>query len=202
MIDLPLMTYVATMSVTPGPNNIMLAASGVNFGFRRTLPHLLGVSAGNSVQVLIVASGLAWVMAWLDALRLPLVVVGCGYLLWLALRQARAGQPGRGGRVAPLGFVAAVLFQWVNPKAWMMVLNVAILFLPQGAGWAAVVLLGLACAVINLPCIALWAGIGDRMRSLLERPAALRTFNLTMAALLGATAVWILVDELPAGVLA
>lgn len=82
----------------------------------------------------------------------------------------------------------------------MMVLNVAILFLPQGAGWAAVALLGLSCAVINLPCIALWAGIGDRMRSLLERPAALRMFNLTMATLLGATAVWILVDELPAGV--
>jgi len=153
MLDLPLMTYVATMSVTPGPNNIMLAASGVNFGFRRTLPHMLGISVGHGVQVV-------------------------------------------------RGFVGAALFQWVNPKAWMMVLNVAILFLPQGAGWAAVALLGLSCAVINLPCIALWAGIGDRMRSLLERPAALRTFNLTMAALLGATAVWILVDELPAGVLA
>ena len=195
MIDLPLMTYVATMSVTPGPNNIMLAASGVNFGFRRTLPHLLGVSAGNSVQVLIVASGLAWVMAWLDALRLPLVVVGCGYLLWLALRQARAGQPGRGGRVAPLGFVAAVLFQWVNPKAWMMVLNIAILFLPRDAAWQTAAGLALVCMSVNLPCVALWAVAGARLRAWLQQPAALMAFNYTMAALLAATALWIGADE-------
>ena len=195
MIDLPLMTYVATMSVTPGPNNIMLAASGVNFGFRRTLPHLLGVSVGNSVQVLIVASGLAWVMAWLDALRLPLVVVGCGYLLWLALRQARAGQPGRGGRVEPLGFVAAALFQWVNPKAWMMVLNVAILFLPRDADWMTAAGLALLCMSVNLPCITVWAVAGARLRTWLQQPAALMAFNYTMAALLGATALWIGVDE-------
>ena len=195
MIDLPLMTYVATMSVTPGPNNIMLAASGVNFGFRRTLPHLLGVSVGNSVQVLIVASGLALVMAWLDALRLPLVVVGCGYLLWLALRQARAGQPGRGGRVSPLGFVAAALFQWVNPKAWMMVLNVAILFLPRDADWMTAAGLALLCMSVNLPCITVWAVAGARLRTWLQQPAALMAFNYTMAALLAATALWIGVDE-------
>lgn len=195
MIDLPLMTYVATMSVTPGPNNIMLAASGVNFGFRRTLPHLLGVSVGNSVQVLIVASGLAWVMAWLDALRLPLVVVGCAYLLWLALRQARAGQPGRGGRVAPLGFVGAALFQWVNPKAWMMVLNIAILFLPRDADWMTAAGLALLCMSVNLPCITVWAVAGARLRTWLQQPAALRVFNYTMAALLAATALWIGADE-------
>jgi threonine/homoserine/homoserine lactone efflux protein len=195
MIDLPLMTYVATMSVTPGPNNIMLAASGVNFGFRRTLPHLLGVSVGNSVQVLIVASGLAWVMAWLDALRLPLVLVGCGYLLWLALRQARAGQPGRGGRVEPLGFVAAALFQWVNPKAWMMVLNIAILFLPRDADWQTAAGLALVCMSVNLPCVALWAVAGARLRAWLQQPAALMAFNYTMAALLAATALWIGADE-------
>ncbi|MFU2487133.1 LysE family translocator [Thauera sp. WH-1] len=195
MIDLPLMTYVATMSVTPGPNNIMLAASGVNFGFRRTLPHLLGVSVGNSVQVLIVASGLAWVMAWLDALRLPLVVVGCAYLLWLALRQARAGQPGRGGRVEPLGFVAAALFQWVNPKAWMMVLNVAILFLPRDADWMTAAGLALLCMSVNLPCITVWAVAGARLRTWLQQPAALMVFNYTMAALLAATALWIGADE-------
>lgn len=195
MIDLPLMTYVATMSVTPGPNNIMLAASGVNFGFRRTLPHLLGVSVGNSVQVLIVASGLAWVMAWLDALRLPLVVVGCAYLLWLALRQARAGQPGRGGRVAPLGFVGAALFQWVNPKAWMMVLNIAILFLPRDADWMTAAGLALLCMSVNLPCITVWAVAGARLRTWLQQPVALMAFNYTMAALLAATALWIGADE-------
>lgn len=202
MLDLPLMTYVATMSVTPGPNNIMLAASGVNFGFRRTLPHMLGISIGHGVQVVLVGGTVAWAMNWIDALRMPLVLLGCSYLLWLAWRQAQAGRPGVAGRAQPLGFVGAALFQWVNPKAWMMVLNVAILFLPPGACWTAAVLLGLLCAVINLPCIALWAGVGDRLRHWLDRPWALKVFNTAMAALLAATAVWIAVDELPAGLLA
>lgn len=196
MFDLPLMTYVVTMSVTPGPNNLMLAASGVNFGFRRTLPHMLGVSIGHGVQVVLVASLLAWIMVWLEALRVPLVIAGCAYLLWLAWRQARAGEPASRGQVRPLGFFGAALFQWVNPKAWMMVLNVAILFLPRGSGWQAAAELAWWCAVVNLPCIALWAFAGDRMGAFLQSPVALRAFNWAMATLLGATAAWILIDEL------
>lgn len=196
MFDLPLMTYVVTMSVTPGPNNLMLAASGVNFGFRRTLPHMLGVSIGHGVQVVLVASLLAWIMVWLEALRVPLVIAGCAYLLWLAWRQARAGEPASRGQSRPLGFFGAALFQWVNPKAWMMVLNVAILFLPRGGGWQSAAELASWCAIVNLPCIALWALAGDRMGVFLRSPGALRAFNWTMAALLGATAAWILIDEL------
>ena len=196
MTDLPLLTYVATMSVTPGPNNLMLAASGVNFGFRRTVPHMLGISIGHGIQVAIVAGLLAWVMAWLDEMRLGLVLAGCAYLLWLAWRQAQAGQPGGGKSAQPLGFVGAALFQWVNPKAWMMVLNAAILFLPRGGGWGAALSLALVCALVNFPCIALWAVVGDRLRFRLRDPRALRVFNYAMALLLAATAVWILADEL------
>lgn len=196
MTDLPLLTYVATMSVTPGPNNLMLAASGVNFGFRRTVPHMLGISIGHGIQVAIVAGLLAWVMAWLDDMRLGLVLAGCAYLLWLAWRQAQAGQPGGGKSAQPLGFIGAALFQWVNPKAWMMVLNAAILFLPRGGGWGAALSLALICALVNFPCIALWAVVGDRLRFRLRDPRALRVFNYAMALLLAATAVWILADEL------
>ena len=196
MTDLPLLTYVATMSVTPGPNNLMLAASGVNFGFRRTVPHMLGISIGHGIQVAIVAGLLAWVMAWLDDMRLGLVLAGCAYLLWLAWRQAQAGQPGGGKSAQPLGFVGAALFQWVNPKAWMMVLNAAILFLPRGGGWGAALSLALVCTLVNFPCIALWAVVGDRLRFRLRDPRALRVFNTAMALLLAATAVWILADEL------
>ena len=196
MTDLPLLTYVATMSVTPGPNNLMLAASGVNFGFRRTVPHMLGISIGHGIQVAIVAGLLAWVMAWLDDMRPGLVLAGCAYLLWLAWRQARAGQPGGGKSAQPLGFVGAALFQWVNPKAWMMVLNAAILFLPRGGGWGAALSLALVCTLVNFPCIALWAVVGDRLRFRLRDPRALRVFNYAMALLLAATAVWILADEL------
>ena len=196
MTDLPLLTYVATMSVTPGPNNLMLAASGVNFGFRRTVPHMLGISIGHGIQVAIVAGLLAWVMAWLDDMRLGLVLAGCAYLLWLAWRQAQAGQPGGGKSAQPLGFIGAALFQWVNPKAWMMVLNAAILFLPRGGGWGAALSLALVCTLVNFPCIALWAVVGDRLRFRLRDPRALRVFNYAMALLLAATAVWILADEL------
>ena len=195
MIDFPLLTYMATMSVTPGPNNLMLAASGVNFGFRRTLPHMLGISIGVGIQIVLVAGLLAWVMTWLDALRLPLVFVGCAYLLWLAWRQAGAGQPGSSEKSRPLGFIGAALFQWVNPKAWMMVLNAAILFLPHG-NWTAVLWMAVMSVVVNLPCIAVWAIAGDKLRYKLRDPLALRVFNYTMAALLAATALWIVVDEL------
>jgi len=198
MIDLPLLTYMATMSVTPGPNNLMLAASGVNFGFRRTLPHMLGISIGVGIQIVLVAGLLAWVMEWLGALRLELVLAGCGYLLWLAWRQARAGQPGNSESRQPLGFFGAALFQWVNPKAWMMVLNAALLFLPQG-GWKAALSMAIMCTVVNLPCIAVWAIAGDKLRFRLRDPQALRIFNYSMALLLAATAVWIMVDEVMPG---
>ena len=194
MIDFPLLTYMATMSVTPGPNNLMLAASGVNFGFRRTVPHMLGVSIGHGFQVCIVAGLLAWMLAWLEALRQVLVGAGCGYLLWLAWRQARAGEPGQGQRTQPLGFVGAALFQWVNPKAWMMGVNTAILFLPSGSGWWTAASLALVCIAVNLPCVAVWAVAGDRLRHRLHDPLALRAFNLSMAALLAGTALWILVE--------
>ncbi|MBP8214692.1 MAG: LysE family translocator [Propionivibrio sp.] len=194
MLDLPLLTYMATMSVTPGPNNLMLAASGVNFGFRRTLPHMLGISIGVGIQIVLVAGLLAWVMTWLDALRLPLVFIGCGYLLWLAWRQARAGQPGSSEKSRPLGFFGAALFQWVNPKAWMMVLNAAILFLPHG-NWTAVLWMAAMSVFVNLPCIAIWAFAGDKLRLTLRDPLALRVFNYTMAAALAATALWIVADE-------
>jgi threonine/homoserine/homoserine lactone efflux protein len=195
MIDLPLLTYMATMSVTPGPNNLMLAASGVNHGFRRTVPHLLGICVGVGIQIVLVAGMLVWVSAWLDHLRFELVLTGCGYLLWLAWRQSRAGQPGGGQSGQPLGFIGAALFQWVNPKAWMMVLNAAVLFLPRGGGWSAALSLAVICSLINLPCIALWAMAGDRLRFRLREPRALRLFNTAMALLLAATAIWIMADE-------
>jgi threonine/homoserine/homoserine lactone efflux protein len=200
MLDLPLMTYVATMSVTPGPNNLMLAASGVNFGFRRTVPHMLGVSIGHGVQMMLVAGAFAWVMAWLDAARAALVAGGCAYLLWLAWRQASAGRPGAQGDARPLGFVGAALFQWVNPKAWVMVLNAAILFMPRGGGWDAALSLALVSIVVNLPCIALWAAAGDRLRNWMRDPGAVLLFNLTMASLLAGTALWMLAEETVRGV--
>ena len=196
MLDLPLITYIATMSVTPGPNNLMLAASGVNHGLRRTVPHMLGVNVGFGVQAALVSGTLAWAMTWLQSIRLPLMAVGCGYLLWLAWRQLKAGRPTGNEDAKPLGFLGAALFQWVNPKAWMFALNLGILFLPQHAGIPAILWLALLCMIVGAPCMAVWALAGDRLRRWLNRPAALLVFNGTMAILLGLTSVWLLWDEL------
>ncbi len=195
MFDLPLITYMATMSVTPGPNNLMLAASGVNHGLRRTVPHMLGISVGFGVQAALVGGTLAWALGWLQAVRLPLMVVGCAYLLWLAWRTLRAGKPSGGGEGRPLGFFGAALFQWVNPKAWMFALNLGVLFLPKNPGLVEVLWMGFLSMVVGAPCMAVWAVAGDQLRRWLNRPRVLLAFNATMAALLALTALWLLWDE-------
>ena len=196
MLEAALLSYMAVMSVTPGPNNLMLAASGVNFGFRRSLPHLLGVSIGNGVQVLIVGLMLGWVMAMLAGWRLWLTLAGCSYLLWLSWQVWRAGAPEARKSVKPMRFIAAVAFQWVNPKAWVMVINTVLLFLPVQANVGQVLLLAISCALINFPCISLWAALGDGLRQQLAGDQARKIFNGVMALLMTATAVYLLLDEL------
>jgi threonine/homoserine/homoserine lactone efflux protein len=197
MLDLALMSYVGVMSITPGPNNLMLAASGVNFGFRRTVPHMLGISSGHAFQVCVVAAALAFILNWLTAIRVPLALAGCVYLLWLSWQIWRAGEPGGGGNAKPMGLFGAAAFQWLNPKAWVMVINTAILFMPShGNLLANAALLALLCGLINLPCIGVWALAGDRMRNWLASARGLRIFNGTMAALMAATALWLMIDEL------
>lgn len=198
MLEVALLSYVGVMSITPGPNNLMLASSGVNYGFRRTLPHMLGISLGCAAQVFITASLLAWALQWLQAARLPLAVAGCIYLLWLSWKIARSGSPQGVAEGRPMSFIAAALFQWVNPKAWVMVLNAAILFMPADASQrlGAALLLAVIFAVVNLPCISLWAWLGERLRHLLSAARGLLLFNLSMGLLMAATALYLLLDEL------
>ncbi|MDC7718373.1 LysE family translocator [Vogesella sp. DC21W] len=196
MLTLPLLSYVSLMSITPGPNNLMLAASGVNFGFRRSLPHLLGISIGHGVQVLIVALLLGWVMTLLNDWRLLLSLAGCGYLFWLSWQVWLAGAPEAKQAVTPMSFLGAAAFQWVNPKAWVMVVNTSLLFLPAAAGWPQALALAGLCALINFPCICLWAALGEGLRRYLSQQFARRLFNGVMAGLMAATAAWLLWDEL------
>lgn len=193
---LALASYMGVMSITPGPNNIMLTASGVNFGFRRTLPHMLGIGFGCALQLLLCAALFTQISAFFGEVRPLLAVAGCAYLLWLSLQLARASAPGRRESAQPMGFVAAALFQWVNPKAWIMVLNACVLFLPQGGQLSAAATMALLCLLVNLPCIAVWAWGGEHLRHWLQQDWALRLFNASMAGLLTATALWLLVEEL------
>lgn len=198
MLNGAFLTYIVVMSITPGPNNLMVTASGVNFGFRRTLPHLLGISCGTAVQLFLTANLMAWILVWLEAVRLPLAILGCAYLLWLSWRLLKSGSPEQKEVARPFSFVQAALFQWINPKAWVMVVNAAILFMPNTPELRLQASLGMALSqmLVNFPCIAVWALMGDRLRLFLLQPRYLTLFNGIMAALMTLTALILLYDEL------
>jgi threonine/homoserine/homoserine lactone efflux protein len=182
-----LIAFALVASITPGPNTLMLLASGVNFGFRRTLPHLMGVVLGFGMMTALVGAGLAGLFtAWPPA-RTVLQVVSAAYLLWLAWKIAHAAPPAGGtARGRPFSFVQAAAFQWVNPKAWTMALGAVALYAP-GQDIGAVLIVAGAYVLVGLPSGALWAGTGVALSRALRDPVLLRWFNWTMAVALVAS---------------
>ncbi len=191
-IFLALLGFAFVTSVTPGPNNMMLLASGVNFGFRRTIPHMLGISVGHSFMVFVVGLGLAGIVhSWPPAL-MTLKVISVLYMCWLAWKIANSGAPdGAAGTGSPMTFWQAAAFQWVNPKAWAMALTATANYASSGTiGGVATV--AVVFAAVNLPSVSVWAWAGEAVRGWLQNPKALRAFNWTMAALLIASLVPVL----------
>ena len=192
-----LVAFSFVSSITPGPNNLMLMASGANFGFRRTLPHMAGVGLGFVLMTLIVGAGLAQVFDRYPISYQLLKVVSVVYLLFLAGKIATAEPPGSASPTAPpatsleppiqtrspITFLQAVLFQWVNPKAWAMALTAMSVYNPsrslQGVG-----LVALIFGIINVPCVSSWTVMGQQIRQWLNSSLRLRLFNWTMAVLL------------------
>ncbi|MDF3080842.1 LysE family translocator [Burkholderia cenocepacia] len=179
------MLFALVTSITPGPNNTMLLASGVNFGFRRTMPHLFGISIGVAILMLCVGFGLGEAFKRLPLLYTILEAASVAYLLYLAWRIGTSGEvKAHGAKPRPMTFIEAAAFQWVNPKAWMMVLTAATTVqlsadYGMNAAWMSVVFI-----LIGFPCICLWAAFGLGLRRFLSNPRALRVFNVTMAVLL------------------
>ncbi|GAA3870285.1 LysE family translocator [Celeribacter arenosi] len=187
-----LLTFAFVASVTPGPNNLMLLASGANFGLRRTLPHMLGISFGHSFMVFIVGLGLAQAFETIPVLKQVLVVVSITYMLWLAWKIAHAAAPKEGKAGGkPFTFLQAAAFQWVNPKAWIMAVGAQTNY-AQGDGWSAALFVGAAFLMVNFPAITLWAWLGTEIRRLLTNQRRLTIFNWTMATLLVASLLPIL----------
>jgi len=189
---LALAAFALVSSITPGPNNLMLMASGANFGFRRTVPHMLGIGIGFGVMIVLVGLGLVRIFDAFPVTHLILTVVGVAYLLWLAWKIAHAAAPdaARAG-ARPFTFTQAALFQWVNPKAWQMALTAITLYAPDRSA-SAILWVALVFALINLPSVSTWTVMGQQMRRVLSSPARLRAFNLSMAALLVASLVPVL----------
>lgn len=186
-----LVVFALVTSLTPGPNNLMLLTSGVNFGFRRTIPHMFGIAAGFCVLLLSVGFGLGALLSALPSLAFALKVAGGTYLLYLAWRIAFSrslGSQGSGtGR--PLTFGEAAAFQWVNPKAWAMALTAMAIHTNADFPVLSVVAVALAFALVNLPSVSVWAGFGQVLGGWLAEPVRLKWFNLAMGVALALTLV-------------
>jgi threonine/homoserine/homoserine lactone efflux protein len=187
---LALVSFAFATSITPGPNNMMLFASGVNFGFRRTIPHMFGIGAGFFSLLIGVGIGLGAILKAYPLAFTILKFAGGAYLLYIAwnIAMSRAISSGAAG-ARPMTFLEAAAFQWVNPKAWFMALG-AMTAYPSPESYASSVLVIAAIfAIVNVPSVSCWAGFGSVLREWLSVPVRLRWFNITMGALL-ALSLW------------
>lgn len=180
-----LIAFSLVSSITPGPNNLMLMASGANYGFQRSIPHMLGVALGFVFMVAMVGLGLMQLFDALPSSYLVLKVLSVSYLLYLAARIATASPAGNAesGRGRPLNFAQAAAFQWVNPKAWTMALTAISVYAPT-RDMAAVALVAAVFGLVNLPSVSLWTVLGFQLQRVLSQPRHLRLFNGVMALLL------------------
>ena len=178
---LDLFAFVA--SITPGPNNAMLLASGLNFGVRRTLPHMLGISVGFAVMIACVGFGLGALLQTAPRLQLALKVVSILYLVRLAWKIANAAPPSSAPVAAgrPFTFLQAAAFQWVNPKAWALALTAIAAYAPSEDFAFNVAVVALVFGVVNAPSVAVWAVFGSALRRFLGDPRMLRRINVAMA---------------------
>lgn len=180
-----LVLFAFATSITPGPNNMMLFASGVNFGFRRTVPHMLGIGAGFLSLLIGVGMGLGAVLHAYPPAFIALKVTGGLYLLWIAWKIGSSRSMGEGeAKARPMTFLGAAAFQWVNPKAWVMAVTAMAVY-PNPEQYAlTVAIVALVFAAVNVPSVSTWAGFGSALREWLAVPVRLKWFNITMAVLL------------------
>ncbi len=186
-ILLALIAFAFVSSITPGPNNLMLMASGANFGFRRTIPHMLGIGLGFTFMVLLVGAGLVQVFNQYPVSYTVLKAASVAYLLYLAWKIAHAAPTENGADVGtPMSFLQAAAFQWVNPKAWAMALTATTAYAP-GQTLNVIIIVALVFGAVNLPSVSTWTVLGRQMARVLTNPRRLVVFNWTMAALLVAS---------------
>jgi threonine/homoserine/homoserine lactone efflux protein len=188
---LALLVYAFVTSITPGPNNFMLLASGVNFGFVRTIPHMLGISVGFASLLVGVGLGLGAVLTAFPALHTGLKIAGGLYLLYLAWRIASSRSLGKDGetKARPMTLPEAAAFQWVNPKAWVMAVTAMALYASPEQPFVSAAIVVVAFTLVNLPSVSSWAGFGVALRGFLSDPTRLKWFNIAMGVLLAAT-IW------------
>tara|TARA_R110000851_G_scaffold100161_2_gene215676 strand:+ start:414 stop:1007 length:594 start_codon:yes stop_codon:yes gene_type:complete len=179
-----LAAFAFVTTVTPGPNNLMLLASGANFGFKKTLPHMVGIVVGLSALTLVVGGGLMALFEAYPILNTWLSILSAAYLLWLAWKIATAAPlKENDGKGKPMTLLQAAAFQWVNPKAWAMGLSAITLYAPNKT-LVSVLIVASVFAVVSFPAISVWAWLGIVVRQWLNSHTRYRVFNISMALLL------------------
>jgi threonine/homoserine/homoserine lactone efflux protein len=192
---LALLTFAIVTCFTPGPNNLMLMTSGLNFGFGRTLAHVLGVAVGFAFMLVAMGLGIGSVFATYPALYTALRIVCVAYLLWLAWRIATAGPVEEGEvRGRPMTFLEAAAFQWVNPKGWAIALSAIATYIAADRVMTSVLIIAVMFGVVGFGSAATWAMFGTSLRRILQNPRTVRVFNVVMALLLIAS-LWPIVTD-------
>lgn len=182
---LALIGFTVATAITPGPNNVIIASIGARRGVLAALPYMLGVTFGFSAMILLVGVGLAGVLTQAPRVAGAMRWVGMAWIVLLALKIATAPPPGAGTPGPVPGFVAAVFFQWINPKGWLIALSLTSAWIrPNSALLPQVALFAAIFALVMMPCTVPWALLGSGAARLLHSPARLRAFNVTMAILL------------------
>jgi threonine/homoserine/homoserine lactone efflux protein len=180
-----LLLFTFSASITPGPNNVMILTSGLNYGVQRSLPHLLGIVLGFTFMVLVLGFGFGLLFTRFPLMHTFIKIAGVVYLLFLAWRVATT-KPGaiEGVNKKPLNFLQAALFQWLNPKAWMMATSGIATFATAQAPVAQILFIAAVFMLASVICTGSWLVFGAALKKLLSQPGSMRIFNRVMAGLL------------------
>ncbi len=179
-----MLVFAVVMAGTPGPNNMLLTFSGANFGYKRTLPQMVGIPVGIASMILLMAFGLSWIFQQYPIMQWGLKIVGSAYLLYLALRILQQSKLAQQQLVKPLSFFESLAFQYLNPKAWMMTSSAVASFAVAGeAYWQSIGGLVLVFFLVNPVTGSIWVSFGKFIARWLSAPVARQRFNLTMSLL-------------------
>jgi threonine/homoserine/homoserine lactone efflux protein len=192
-----LVMFAFVASATPGPNNMMVLASGVNYGFRRSIPHMAGIALGFGLMILLVGLGFGQIFERVPLLYTGLKVLSVAYMLWLAWKIATAGPvtpDAEKSDARPLTFMEAAAFQWINPKAWTICVAAVAAYTVPSQYLASMFVVAAVFTVVTVPSISAWTLFGVSLRSLLADPKRVRTFNVAMALALVAS-LWPVVAD-------
>lgn len=193
-ILLSIALFSVASSISPGPNNMMLLASGVNFGARKTLPHLFGIVIGHNLMLILVAIGIAQIFDAFPMIYQIMKIAGFSYLIYLAWRVATSEAPNatENKKTQPLGFFGAALFQWVNPKAWLVSVTFTTNYIAPTTPITYTILACLLYSVIVIPMGGSWLMLGVHLEHYLKNPKTRLIFNWLMAFLLVASMIPVL----------